>query len=266
MLDRYNRNITYIRISVTDRCNLRCTYCMPAEGIKAMSHDEILSFEEIRDFVKEIIPLGITKVRLTGGEPTVRKGIVELVSMLAQLDGITDLAMTTNGVLLPEMAQSLKDAGLQRLNISLDTLSKEKFKSVTRVGNLDRVLLGIQAAKKAGFEKIKINAVRFEDSDETEIEMLKEYSASNNLELRFINQMNLKTGEFSIVEGGEGGNCPICNRIRLTANGLIKPCLFSDKEYSIRKLGIKEALSQAIGNKPMSGTISNVNEFYSIGG
>lgn len=266
MLDRFNRNISYVRISVTDRCNLRCLYCMPAEGTIPMQHSEILSFEEICEFVREVIPLGITKVRLTGGEPTVRKGIVRLVSMLSQIDGITDLAMTTNGILLSELAIPLRAAGLNRLNISLDTINADRYRTTTRIGNISRVLKGIEVAKKTGFENIKINSVRFKEMPAEENDALIHFCKTNNLELRFINQMNLKTGEFSVVEGGEGGNCSICNRIRLTANGYIKPCLFSDQEYSIREMGIREAVYQAIGNKPLTGTVSKTNEFYTIGG
>lgn len=265
MLDNYNRNIGYVRISVTNRCNLRCNYCMPKEGIQCIGHEDILTFEEIVNFISSVVPLGISKIRLTGGEPLVRKGIVDLVRMISEIPGITDLAMTTNGILLSEMAYDLYNAGLQRINISLDTLNPLKFSEITRGGDINKVFLGIKAAQKAGLFPIKINAVRFENNVEEE-QKLRDFCRNENLHLRFIQQMNLKTGDFNIVEGGDGGNCAICNRIRLTANGLLKPCLFSDKEYSIRELGIDEAVRLTIKNKPLCASYNTINEFYNVGG
>lgn len=265
MFDRYNRPINYLRISVTDRCNLRCTYCMPEEGIRLLDHSDILSFEEIAEFTKLAVANGITKVRLTGGEPLVRKNILELVSMLSKIDGLEDLSMTTNGILLPKYAADLKRAGLNRINISLDTVNPDNYCQITRNGELSQALEGIEAARNAGFEPIKINCVLLGQSDE-ETQRLKQFCKERGLSLRFIHQMNLKTGEFSTVEGGEGGNCSKCNRVRLLANGDIKPCLFSDLAYNIRKLGHQEALNLAIGNKPKSGTYNKSGEFYNIGG
>ena len=265
MLDRFERNINYLRISVTDRCNLRCRYCMPAEGIKQLEHKDILSFEEIEEFVRLAILKGVTKVRLTGGEPLVRKGIVTLVEKLSQIKGIEDLSMTTNGALLDKYAVELKKAGLNRVNISLDTVDAEKYCEITRNGDLRNVIKGIEAAKKAGFSPIKINAVLLGEPDENMLQ-LKEYCKKNGLNLRFIHQMNLQTGEFSKVEGGEGGNCNRCNRIRLLANGDVKPCLFSDLAFNIRKLGMEKAIELAIGKKPKSGSFNLSGEFYNIGG
>jgi len=265
MFDRYNRPINYLRISVTDRCNLRCTYCMPEDGIRLLDHSDILSFEEITDFTRMAVSNGITKVRLTGGEPLVRKNIVELVSMLAGIDGLEDLSMTTNGILLPKFASDLKKAGLNRINISLDTVNPDKYCQITRNGELVQVLEGIEAARQAGLEPIKINCVLLGQPDD-ETRQLKEFCNNRGLSLRFIHQMNLKTGEFSTVEGGEGGNCSKCNRVRLLANGDIKPCLFSDLAYNIRKLGHQEALNLSLGNKPKSGTYNLSGEFYNIGG
>jgi len=265
MFDRYKRKINYLRISVTDRCNLRCTYCMPEEGIELLSHADILSFEEIADFTRMAVANGITKVRLTGGEPLVRKNIVELVAMLAAIDGLEDLSMTTNGILLSEHAVDLKKAGLNRINISLDTVSPEQYCQITRNGDLTKVLEGIDAAQSAGLEPIKINCVLLGEPDD-DSRKLKQFCEDRGLNLRFIHQMNLKTGEFSTVEGGEGGNCKKCNRVRLLANGDIKPCLFSDLSYNIRKLGHQEALNLTIGNKPRSGTYNQSGEFYNIGG
>ncbi len=265
MFDRYSRDINYLRISVTDRCNLRCSYCMPEEGFQLLEHSDILSFEEITDFTRMAVASGITKVRLTGGEPLVRKNIVELVSLLAQIDGLDDISMTTNGILLPKYASDLKKAGLNRVNISLDTVNPDKFCQITRNGELAQVLEGIDAAHQAGLKPIKINCVLLGQPDEETLQ-LKQFCESRGLSLRFIHQMNLKTGEFSKVEGGEGGNCSKCNRVRLLANGDIKPCLFSDLAYNIRKLGHQEALSLALGNKPRSGTYNQSGEFYNIGG
>lgn len=265
MFDRYKRKINYLRISVTDRCNLRCTYCMPEEGIRLLDHSDILSFEEITDFTRMAVSNGITKVRLTGGEPLVRKNIVELVAMLAAINGLEDLSMTTNGILLSEHAVDLKKAGLNRINISLDTVNPEQYCQITRNGELTKVLEGIDAARDAGLEPIKINCVLLGQPDD-ESRKLKQFCEDRGLSLRFIHQMNLKTGEFSTVEGGEGGNCSKCNRVRLLANGDIKPCLFSDLAYNIRKLGHQEALYLTIGNKPRSGTYNQSGEFYNIGG
>ncbi len=265
MFDRYKRKINYLRISVTDRCNLRCTYCMPEEGIRLLDHADILSFEEITEFTRMAVGNGITKVRLTGGEPLVRKNIVELVAMLAAIDGLEDLSMTTNGILLSEHAVDLKKAGLNRINISLDTVNPDKFCQITRNGELTKVLEGIEAARNAGLEPIKINCVLLGEPDD-DSRKLKQFCEDHGLSLRFIHQMNLKTGEFSTVEGGEGGNCSKCNRVRLLANGDIKPCLFSDLAYNIRKLGHQEALNLTIGNKPRSGTYNQSGEFYNIGG
>ncbi|PKQ63236.1 radical SAM protein [Labilibaculum filiforme] len=266
MLDNYNRNINYLRISVTDRCNLRCTYCMPEEGIDLMAHEEILSFEQIIDFVKEAVASGINKIRLTGGEPLVRKGIVDLVKRLSGIPGIEEIAMTTNGILLEKFAAQLAKAGLKRVNISLDTLQPEKYRAITRLGNIEDVFKGIKAAQKAGLHPIKINCVRMPDADLDDLENLRQFCKNNKLELRFIKQMDLASGEFSVVEGGKGGNCLECNRIRLTANGKVKPCLFNASEFDIKELGNKQAIDQSINQKPEAGTKNKNGSFYGIGG
>ncbi len=266
MFDKFNRRINYLRISVTDRCNLRCVYCMPAEGIQLMEHDEILSFDEIIDVVKEAVDQGIDKIRITGGEPLVRKGIVDLVRMIAQIKGIKDFGMTTNGIYLDKFSQPLFDAGLQRINISLDTMDAAKYKAVTRLGDISMVLKGIEAAKKAGLAPIKINCVIKESSNEKDAQEVAEFCSNNNLKIRYIREMDLEKGQFWKVQGGEGGACQICNRLRLTSNGKIKPCLFSDLEYDVRELGVKQAINLALGNKPKSGTNSLVNKFSNIGG
>lgn len=266
MYDRYNRKIDYLRISVTDRCNLRCIYCMPEEGVELMPREEILSLEEIVDVVKKAVIKGITKVRLTGGEPLVRKDIVALVRRIAELKGVDDLSMTTNGILLSKYADKLKEAGLLRVNISLDTLSPSRYAEITRGGNIEKVFQGIEAAKKAGLIPIKINCVVFKSSDKKEAQDVADFCIKNGLQIRFIHQMNLETGEFSKVEGGEGGDCKNCNRLRLTANGDIKPCLFSELAFPVKEYGVDDAFIKALVNKPKAGTRNRSGRFYGIGG
>ncbi len=266
MFDSYNRRINYLRISVTDRCNLRCTYCMPAEGITLMQHSEILSFEEIMEVVDAAVSQGVDKVRITGGEPLVRKGIVDLVQMIASKPGIQDLGMTTNGQLLGKFAQPLADAGLHRINVSLDTLNPEKYKYITRGGDIDNVKKGIEASIKAGLSPVKINCVIVKSPSEPDAIEVAEYGKQLGLQVRYIRQMDLEKGEFYVVDGGSGGDCSTCNRLRLTANGMIKPCLFNDMEYNIREHGAYKALQLALGNKPSCGTINKHSEFYNIGG
>jgi cyclic pyranopterin phosphate synthase len=239
---------------------------MPAEGVKQLKHEDILSFDEITDIVKQGVKYGINKVRITGGEPLVRRGIVNLIEMIWKIEGVKDLSMTTNAILLDAYAEDLKKAGLQRLNISLDTMNAEKFKEVSRGGDINQVFKGIAAAKKAGLSPIKINCVVWKSSEEEDAQEVAKYCKENKLQVRFIHQMNLSTGEFSVVEGGDGGNCSQCNRLRLTANGDFKPCLFSDLAYNVRKLGVEEAFNLAIGNKPKTGTYNKSGDFFNIGG
>lgn len=266
MYDCYNRNINYLRVSVTDRCNLRCRYCMPESGVKLLDHSEILSFEEIFETVKYGVSQGITKVRITGGEPLVRKDIVKLVGMIAEIDGVIDLAMTTNGTLLEKFAADLAKAGLMRINISLDSLNPLRYNYITRNGQLKDVLKGIEATANAGLSPIKLNCVIQNNADEPDALMVKQFAEKNGFEVRFIRQMNLATGEFYTFDGGTGGNCPLCNRLRLSANGNLKPCLFSDIGYNVRKLGISKAYKLALENKPLQGKDSQDAKFYNIGG
>lgn len=266
MLDRFNRNINYLRISVTDRCNLRCSYCMPEEGVRLLRHEDILTFDEIAAFTREAAMMGITKVRITGGEPLVRKNVTSLVEMIAGIEGITDLSMTTNGTRLAEFATGLAKAGLMRVNVSLDTIDPEKFRLVTRGGDVNEVLNGIRAAQEAGLTPVKINCVIKTTPDEEDARAVAEYSMKNGLEVRFIRQMDLASGSFSVVHGGSGGNCAKCNRLRLTAEGMLKPCLFSDIGFSVRELGAHESIMRALGNKPQAGTSNHGNSFYNIGG
>ncbi len=266
MLDRFERNINYLRISVTDRCNLRCRYCMPEEGISLIRHEDILTYDEIAEFTRVAVAGGINKLRITGGEPLARKGVTGLVSMLSAIKGITDLSMTTNGVLLADYADSLAAAGLMRVNISLDTVDPVRYSYITRGGDINAVFRGIAAAQKAGLRPVKINCVIKSTPDEDDARAVAAYCIREGLEVRFIRQMDLASGTFSVVHGGSGGNCARCNRLRLTPEGMLKPCLFSDIGYSVRDLGAEEALRRALEEKPERGLVNNKNCFYNIGG
>lgn len=266
MLDSFNRQINYLRISVTDRCNLRCTYCMPECGIQLLKHEDILTFEEIYQFTKEAVERGIEKVRITGGEPLVRKGIADLVKMLASIDGIKDLSMTTNGILLEKFASTLSKAGLQRVNISLDTIDPNRYMEITRTGDLSDVMKGIEAAIQAGLTPIKINCVVKKSPMEKDALDVAGFCKEKGLQIRYIREMDLEKGRFSKVIGGEGGHCSSCNRLRLTANGRVKPCLFNNLEYNIRELGNQKAIEMAVHNKPEKGTVNETNKFCNIGG
>jgi len=266
MFDRFDRPIDYLRISVTDRCNLRCVYCMPAEGIRLIDHSSVLSFEEIAEFTRCAVELGIRKVRLTGGEPLVRKGTTHLVRMLSAIRGIEDLSMTTNAILLPRYAVALKEAGLRRVNISLDTIDEAKFREITRGGDIRDVLRGIEAARVAGLSPIKINCVIVDSPDDPDALAVKRFCEEQGLIPRFIKQMDIEKGSFGVVHGGSGGHCASCNRLRLTSNGLLKPCLFNDVAFDIRKMNYREALRMAVDQKPRAGVHSNTHKFYNIGG
>lgn len=239
---------------------------MPEEGIKLFSHRDMLSFNEIAGFTRIAVLNGVTKVRITGGEPLVRKGIITLVDMLSAIDGIEDLSMTTNGTLLKTFAPGLHNAGLKRVNISLDTLNHEKFRLITRTGNLNDVLEGIDAAKEAGFSPIKINCVIKESREEEDALRVTDFCTKNGLEIRYIRQMDLIHGHFSVVDGGTGGDCFHCNRLRLTSNGKLKPCLFDNIELDIRELGFERAINEAVSLKPECGSKNESGAFYNIGG
>ena len=266
MYDRFDRAINYLRISVTDRCNLRCWYCMPEEGIHLLRHEDILTFDEIAGFTEVAVRNGITKVRLTGGEPLVRKGIVTLVNMIARIEGIEDLSMTTNGVLLKEYAVDLKKAGLHRVNISLDTADPARFSQITRGGNLADVMNGIKSAKDAGLLPVKINCVIIDSPEEEDARNVTEFCNENQLEIRYIYQMDLVRGHFSTIVGGIGGNCALCNRLRLTSDGKLRPCLFNDLAFDIREMGFEDAIKKAVDLKPECGSNNLSGEFYNIGG
>ncbi len=282
LVDSFGRRHTSLRISVTDRCNIRCFYCMPAEGVVFRPRAELLTFEEIERFARALVPLGVDKLRLTGGEPLVRADLPELVRMLAAIPGIRDLALTTNGMLLDKQAAALHAAGLRRINISLDTLSEETFEKITRRQGLDLVLAGIAAAQEAGFDEIRLNAIAIRGLTEQEIIPLASFARDRQLELRFIEFMPLDaehhwstqqvlTGaeirrvveqhwgplqaaprdnasqpavDFRFADGGAIGFinpvsepfCGDCNRLRLTAEGQVRNCLFSTVEWDARRV------------------------------
>ncbi len=266
MFDRFKRTVDYLRISVTDRCNLRCRYCMPEEGIHLLRHEDILSFDEITGFTRAAVSKGVRKIRITGGEPLARKGIVNLVSMIASIGGIDDFAMTTNGTLLRQSAYDLAKAGLNRVNVSLDTTDSEKYTYITRRGRLEDAFSGIEAALEAGLTPVKINCVIRESAGEPDAKGVAAFCLKNGLEVRYIHEMNLVRGFYTTVEGGSGGDCPSCNRLRLTSDGKLKPCLFSDIEYDIRKIGYDDAIDLAVEAKPERGSKNHKNGFYNIGG
>lgn len=266
MYDFFNRHITYLRVSVTDKCNLACTYCMPEKATGHIPPSLILSYKEISEIVSTLAPLGISKIRLTGGEPLVRNNLDQLVAMISQIKGIEEITLTTNGQLLGGMAKKLAMAGLHRINISLDTLNPDRYREITRGGDIRRTLKGIEAAKAAGLNPVKLNCVITPETTLEEIDKLKDFSVRKGLDLRFIRQMHLGSGKFWKVEGGDGGQCRICNRIRLTADGRFISCLFGEEEFSIRTYGIEEAFTRAIDRKPKRGRVNSNFTFHSIGG
>jgi len=265
IVDCFDRRLTYLRVSVTDRCNLRCTYCVPSAKRTLVPRREILSFEEIRGLVGVAVRLGMTKVRLTGGEPLARLDIATLVRMLAAVDGIADLAMTTNGLLLHGLAAPLRAAGLHRLNVSLDSVAPDRYREITRGGEVAQVLRGLAAARGAGFARIKLNCVVQQSPLEEDAQGVARFGAEHGFEVRFIREMSTRDGRFSRVIGGDGGDCGRCHRLRVSSTGLVYPCLFSDQAFSLRTLGIEPALRAAAAAKPESGHRS-ANEFYALGG
>jgi cyclic pyranopterin phosphate synthase len=239
---------------------------MPKEGVPLLKHEDILSYEEIAKIVRYAVDQGVKKVRLTGGEPLIRRNITTLIKMISEIKGVQDFSMTTNGVLLENYATELAESGLHRVNVSLDTLNSEKFQKITRFGDVNTVIRGIFKADEAGLSPIKINMVVSQWTAQRDKDELSEFCEKHNYELRFIHQMNLEEGEFSIVEGGHGGDCKSCNRLRLTADGNLKPCLFSNQSYDVREMGIEQALKKALNNKPLNGTKNDSCSFHRIGG
>lgn len=265
MLDSYNREINYLRISVTDKCNLRCIYCMPEDGIKLRPHEEFLSFEQIVAVVKAAVRLGLTKIRLTGGEPLVKRDFVDLVRMIAGIDGVKHIGVTTNGVLLKPMAADLKAAGLSSINISLDTLDAERYRKITRVGSIEHVLEGIEAAVALQFP-IKINMVVLDETTVDEIERMRKFCLDRGIKLQLINHFSLNVTKYNDYTFDRPPKCEECNRIRLLADGHLKPCLHSDLEIPLDFNDIEKSLRQTIANKPERGTVCENRLMYEIGG
>ncbi len=269
LLDSYGRKITYLRISVTDKCNYRCTYCMPEKGIALKSYDEILRYEEMEKIVIAAAELGISKIRLTGGEPLVKKNITYLVERISRIDGLSEINMTTNGSLLkPELARALKRAGLTRINISLDTLDKDKFAKITRGGRIKDVFQGIISARDAGLNPVKINMIIFEDTLDEEIDELRDFCRKNDLTLQTIKHFSLydKKDPAGALTADRPPKCLECNRLRITADGYIKPCLFSSDEIPINMNDIKQSLRSAALAKPENGYRCYNRTMCQIGG
>lgn len=268
MLDNYNREINYLRVSVTDRCNLRCVYCSGQADFVMKSHMDILSYEAIAEIVRVGAGLGITKVRLTGGEPLIRKNLDILVRYLKNIDGIREVVMTTNGTLLKSQARTLKNAGLDRINISLDTLEESVYEEITSGGKLGDVLDGIEETILVGFTKTKINMVVIPGVNEKEISSMKEFCAEKGLKLQLIKLFSLN--EKKVAESNHGYDrpprCSSCNKIRLLADGTIKPCLYTDKEVSIDFEDIKSSLLKAVNLKPERGDTCTERAMSQIGG
>ena len=266
MIDAYGRKIDYLRVSVTDKCNLRCVYCMPPEGVPLLRHEEMLSFEQLVEAVGVAVGMGMSKIRITGGEPLVKRGICRLIDMISRIDGVKELVMSTNGTLLGKYADALAEAGVDRINVSLDTMDPERYSQITRGGDLHAVLAGIHAAEKAGLEPIKLNCVVARSSSEPDARKVQRYGDQHGYQVRYIREMDFKNGHFSVVEGGAGGDCSRCNRLRLSSNGLVRPCLFSELTYNVRELGAEQALKQAIENKPLGGGPVSANWIRRVGG
>ncbi len=313
LVDSFGRKITYLRVSITDRCNYRCIYCKPEERFTFIPHEEILRYEEIIEIIQEAVNLGINKVRITGGEPLVRKGVVDFIKQLRKIKKLEDISLTTNGFFLAEYAEKLKAAGLNRVNISLDSLQKNKYRKITRGGNLERVLKGIDSALKTGLLPIKINTVLIRGINDDEVEDFVRLTLERPLNVRFIELMpsgeeitdnyNCKfisvleikeslakkypfnpintnpdngPAKYYQIEGGKGTIglitalsqhfCQSCNRIRLTSEGKIRSCLFSNQEIDLKKairevgytknnqilrrIVIKEKIKMAVKLKP----------------
>ncbi len=320
--DPFGRPINYLRVSVTDRCNLRCVYCMPPNGVKSIPHEQILRYEEIHLVAQAAARLGINKLRLTGGEPLARAYLVNLVSMLDQVEGLDDISLTTNGVLLQRYAAELKQAGLKRVNISLDSLQDKKFHRITRLGRLQDVLKGIEAAEQAGLHPVKINTVVLRGLNDDEIVDFARMTVEQGWHVRFIELVPIGEGQGgqwfmpiseikSLIEkqgsleptpstgngpakyfrlpGAKGTIgfinavtehiCVQCNRLRLTANGKLRPCLLSDDEIDLRERlregasveEISSLIEKAVAAKPQghqlaAGITSNKHTMSQIGG
>ncbi len=322
--DSFQRPINYLRISVTDRCNLRCIYCMPPGGICLLSHHDILTYEEIYTIAEAAAELGINKVRISGGEPLVRSGLSGLIQMLAQIDAIDDISLTTNGILLGRYAAELKSAGLRRVNVSLDTLKPDKFEFITSGNNLGDVLEGINVARSVGLDPVKLNMVVMSGINDDElldfatktinegwhvrfIELLP-FAAASTIALQFVPVSDMRRhleqlGELEPCLPGVGNGparyfrfpqatgtigfitpvsehfCFRCNRLRLTADGNLRPCLLAEEEIDLKQplrggipsAGLKQLIEEAVASKPLrhhlaEGYIPKNRSFSQVGG
>ena len=323
--DSFQRPINYLRISVTDRCNLRCIYCMPSDGVRLISHEGILTYEEIYAIAQAAAELGINKIRLTGGEPLVRSGLTKLIQMLSQIDAIDDISLTTNGTLLSRYAAELKQAGLRRINVSLDTLKQDKFEKITRCGSsLGDVLEGIEVARSVGLNPVKLNMVVMSGINDDEvidfaaksiaeewhirfIEFMP-FSGNDNQDLRFVSASEIRQqlellgelepclpsigngparyfrlpnarGTIGFINPISEHFCFQCNRLRLTADGKLRPCLLSDYEVDLKQslcsgislAGLKQLFEEAVANKPLrhylaEGYVPKQRPFSQVGG
>ncbi len=265
MLDSYNRPITYIRISVTERCNLRCVYCMPEEDTICTSEQKTLSFDNLMQVVTVAADMGMEKVRITGGEPLVRQGVPEFIGRIKALQKVQFVGMTTNGTLLRKYKQELQQSGVDRINLSLDTLHADRYKTLTRGGDIEQVFDGIFAMKEANIP-IKINMVITKESTAQEIEEMKAFTQKEALELQLIKEYRLSTQKDDDHPYHRPPHCGGCNKIRILSNGIIKPCLHSDIEIPLDMNHIQESLEYAIGIKPLAGSSSQRDNIAKIGG
>lgn len=308
MKDGYGRDIYYLRLSVTDLCNLRCVYCMPAGGVEKRRHEDVLTVEELEEIARSAGRCGIGKIRLTGGEPLVRRGIVDICARTAAAPGVEEVCMTTNGLLLPKLAPELRKAGLRRVNISLDTLSPELYRELTRVGNIEDAVSGLKAALD-NFETVKINAVLIGGINEPEIRQMVYITKDAPVELRFIELMPIgecahwprerflensavleavpelepcgtsgvarlfslpnARGRVGLISPLSSHFCPECNRIRITPDGRLKPCLHSAQEIELRGFHGAELdakLREGICAKPMRHHLSPASPSESLRG
>ncbi len=326
MVDQFGRTHSDLRISVTDRCNIRCFYCMPEAGAAFLKPRDLLSFDEIERFAQAAVALGVNKIRLTGGEPLLRPKLPDLVARISAMRGVRDLALTTNGVLLADAAQPLHDAGLRRLNIHLDTLDRERFQQISRRDDLQRVLAGLEAAKKQRYNVVKINAVAIKGLTEPDVVSLVRFGRENGVEVRFIEFMPLDAQhlwsldrvltademiamlerefgpleavpdadprapatEYRFTDGYRVGFiasvsrpfCMNCNRLRLTADGKMRYCLFANEETDVRHLlrgdqsahHLETAIRSSVWQKwigheiNQAGFIAPQRPMYAIGG
>lgn len=265
MFDSFGREIHYLRISVTDRCNLRCSYCMPEEGVPWLPHERILSLERMAEVAKAAASLGFRKVRITGGEPLVRKGVVDFVAMLAAVPGIGTIGMTTNGTLLAPLAAELKARGLSSVNISLDTMDEDRYRLLTRGGRLADALAGVEAARKAGLP-VKLNAVVGEGDDPAELRAVEAYAAALGASVQTIRRYRLDEPKADDERYARPAPCALCDRIRLLATGELKPCLHGDASVPVDFNDIEGSIRRCVDLKPACGQAASEHLVSAIGG